>query len=78
MLFHRIGFQLLRKTKHPKLLFFWGVTLGVISCKLLIISDFRGERGIRTPGASQHAGFQDRCIRPLYHLSFSFRKLALV
>ena len=29
----------------------------------------RGERGIRTPGASQHAGFQDRCNRPLYHLS---------
>ena len=28
-----------------------------------------GERGIRTPGALQHAGFQDRCIRPLYHLS---------
>ena len=28
-----------------------------------------GERGIRTPGASQHAGFQDRCNRPLYHLS---------
>ena len=45
MLFHRIGFQLLRKTKHPKLLFFLGVTLGVISCKLLIISDFGGERG---------------------------------
>ena len=30
---------------------------------------FCGERGIRTPGASQHAGFQDRCNRPLYHLS---------
>ena len=28
-----------------------------------------GERGIRTPGASQHAGSQDRCNRPLYHLS---------
>ena len=28
-----------------------------------------GERGIRTPGASQHGGFQDRCNRPLYHLS---------
>ena len=28
-----------------------------------------GKRGIRTPGASQHAGFQDRCNRPLYHLS---------
>ena len=30
-----------------------------------------GERGIRTPGASQHDGFQDRCNRPLYHLSLS-------
>ena len=28
-----------------------------------------GERGIRTPGTSQYAGFQDRCIRPLCHLS---------
>ena len=33
-------------------------------------ADFSGERGIRTPGASQHDGFQDRCNRPLYHLSF--------
>ena len=28
-----------------------------------------GERGIRTPGTSQCDGFQDRCNRPLYHLS---------
>ena len=28
-----------------------------------------GERGIRTPGTLRYAGFQDRCIRPLYHLS---------
>ena len=35
------------------------------------ILEIRGERGIRTPGASQHAGFQDRCNRPLYHLSES-------
>ena len=28
-----------------------------------------GQGGIRTPGASQHGGFQDRCNRPLYHLS---------
>ena len=32
-------------------------------------ADFGGERGIRTPGTSQYAGFQDRCIRPLCHLS---------
>ena len=34
-----------------------------------LINHLSGERGIRTPGASQHAGFQDRCNRPLYHLS---------
>ena len=30
---------------------------------------FSGERGIRTPGTSQYVGFQDRCNRPLCHLS---------
>ena len=30
---------------------------------------FGGERGIRTPGTSRYAGFQDQCIRPLCHLS---------
>ena len=39
------------------------------SRNLLKISVYCGERGIRTPGASQHGGFQDRCNRPLYHLS---------
>ena len=34
---------------------------------------FCGKRGIRTPGASRHAGFQDRCNRPLYHLSVELR-----
>ena len=35
-----------------------------------ILQDFQsGKGGIRTPGASQHGGFQDRCNRPLYHLS---------
>ncbi len=28
-----------------------------------------GERGIRTPGTSRYAGFQDRCNRPLCHFS---------
>ena len=37
-----------------------------IGCSFLFVC---GERGIRTPGASQHGGFQDRCNRPLYHLS---------
>ena len=31
-----------------------------------------GKGGIRTPGASQHGGFQDRCNRPLYHLSLKW------
>lgn len=30
---------------------------------------FSGETGIRTPGALQHNGFQDRRNRPLCHLS---------
>ena len=35
---------------------------------------FCGKGGIRTPGASQHGGFQDRCNRPLYHLSKASRE----
>jgi hypothetical protein len=31
--------------------------------------ELSGETGIRTPGASQHNGFQDRRNRPLCHLS---------
>ena len=34
-----------------------------------ILKPFCGERGIRTPGASQLNGFQDRRNRPLCHLS---------
>ena len=44
---------------------------------------FSGERGIRTPGASQLNGFQDRRNRPLCHLSghknstvFPFRQIS--
>ena len=36
---------------------------------LLIFSVCCGETGIRTPGALQHNGFQDRRNRPLCHLS---------
>ena len=39
-------------------------------------ADFGGERGIRTPGTLQYAGFQDRCIRPLCHLSNSLDCIA--
>ena len=40
-----------------------------------ILQDFQsGKGGIRTPGASQHGGFQDRCNRPLYHLSSALCK----
>ena len=41
-------------------------------------ADFGGERGIRTPGTSQYAGFQDRCIRPLCHLSIGCLWLVVV
>ena len=42
-----------------------------------LLADFKsGERGIRTPGTSQYAGFQDRCIRPLCHLSNSLDCIA--
>ena len=37
--------------------------------QILRLTGLCGERGIRTPGTSQYAGFQDRCIRPLCHLS---------
>ena len=30
-----------------------------------------GQGGIRTPGTLRFVGFQDRCNKPLYHLSFS-------
>ena len=38
-------------------------------CKSLIFKVYCGERGIRTPGTFQYVGFQDRCNRPLCHLS---------
>ena len=50
-------------------LYILGCKIGCLFCKTLIFNVYRGERGIRTPGASQHDGFQDRCNRPLYHLS---------
>ena len=40
-----------------------------INRHLLASFYFCGKRGIRTPGASQLIGFQDRRIRPLCHLS---------
>ena len=46
-----------------------GCNKGCKSRNSLIYTLICGERGIRTPGASQHGGFQDRCNRPLYHLS---------
>ncbi len=42
------------------------------SAKLLIFNVYCGERGIRTPGASQLNGFQDRRNRPLCHLSYFY------
>ena len=45
-----------------------------IICTVLIFKTISGERGIRTPGASQLNGFQDRRDRPLCHLSLLYRK----
>ena len=42
---------------------------GFLPKKMRTAFAFRGERGIRTPGTSRYDGFQDRCNRPLYHLS---------
>ena len=57
--------------KRPKLLKFgrFVYIFVYVLHKTLIFKVYCGERGIRTPGASQHDGFQDRCNRPLYHLS---------
>ena len=40
-----------------------------------ILKPFCGERGIRTPGASQLNGFQDRRNRPLCHLSIQVKEI---
>ena len=49
--------------------FIIGCNKGCKSRKCLIYTLYCGERGIRTPGASQLNGFQDRRNRPLCHLS---------
>ena len=41
------------------------------------LHSLRGETGIRTPGASQHNGFQDRRNRPLCPLSKTLFESAL-
>ena len=59
--------------------YFLGCKIGCHSCKLLIISIYCGETGIRTPGTSRYNGFQDRRNRPLCHLSkTSFQKCFLL
>ena len=50
-------------------LYILGCKIGCLFYNLLIFSVYCGETGIRTPGASQHNGFQDRRNRPLCHLS---------
>ncbi len=71
-----ICIELLNVILKPRLLFkkmaspnFWGVKNGVNHYRCLIYTIYCGERGIRTPGTSRYGGFQDRCNRPLYHLS---------
>ena len=57
--------------KRPKLLKFgrFVYVFVYVLRKTLIFKVYCGETGIRTPGASQHNGFQDRRNRPLCHLS---------
>ena len=57
----------IQKKIHPTL--FSGCKKGCKSRNYLIYTLCCGERGIRTPGASQLNGFQDRRNRPLCHLS---------
>ena len=57
------------KKIHPTFIF--GCKKGCKSRNYLIYTLFCGEGGIRTPGTSQYVGFQDRCNRPLCHLSKS-------
>ena len=45
-----------------------GVAKGIVKCVAKDVAE-GGERGIRTPGTLRYGGFQDRCNRPLYHLS---------
>ena len=60
--------KILNNTKTPSF-YILGCKTGCLFCNLLIFSVYCGETGIRTPGASQHNGFQDRRNRPLCHLS---------
>ena len=64
-------------------LYIIGCKIGCLFYKTLIFNVYCGERGIRTPGASQLNGFQDRRNRPLCHLSghknstvFPFRQIS--
>ena len=66
----RLVQRILNNNKNTRL-YTVGCEIGWGFCKVLIISVICGERGIRTPGALQHDGFQDRCNRPLYHLSLA-------
>ena len=62
--------------KNPQL-YILGCKKGCKSRKRLIYTLYCGETGIRTPGASQHNGFQDRRNRPLCHLSKTLFESAL-
>ena len=76
--FFRFGctriFLFLDTKKRPKLLKFgrFVYIFVYVLRKTLIFKVYCGERGIRTPGTSRYGGFQDRCNRPLYHLSNAF------
>ena len=61
--------QLFTLTHKNTQFYILGCKKGCKSRKCLIYTLYCGETGIRTPGASQHNGFQDRRNRPLCHLS---------
>ena len=66
--------------KRPKLLKFgrFVYIFVYVLRKTLIFKVYCGERGIRTPGTSRYDGFQDRCNRPLYHLSLQDDQLGFL
>ena len=66
--------------KRPKLLKFgrFVYVFVYVLRKTLIFKVYCGERGIRTPGTSRYDGFQDRCNRPLYHLSLQDDQLGFL
>ena len=67
--FHPWNYVSFNDNKTPNITAISGCNIGCRFCKYLTIKLICGKRGIRTPGALQLNGFQDRRNRPLCHLS---------